>query len=316
MNVTICTGVTRKSFRGEIGIDDRLNGAFRPLHCYETSIRFNHTPNSNGTLCLFIFDESDMLTVDRVWLELERVAEKWRQLGVGYLLGYNEPDGHVEGQTCGPDEAVEAWIWVQKIANLFDPPLILVSPTPISGASPGDTMSGFHYGKSPWLDEFFEKCEAHPECVPENIKYIAFHDYEGDFKTRDDNLQVRINNIAKNYGRKIWLTEVSMACTATSLCRDKQALSAANPKPITRSGYGWPKNADDSILMDDQLAFLHEAIPYLESNPNIFRYAVFGTRYKPTSLHGYIDQLPYDSDSMEPTCLGQYYKDAPHGFAR
>ena len=84
------------------------------------------------------------------------ITEKWQPSGVRHLLGYNEPDGH-EGGKCTPAEAAADWVHVQTLANAFDPPLVLVSPAPISGAG----VDGHGYGPdgvSVWMDEFFGNC--------------------------------------------------------------------------------------------------------------------------------------------------------------
>jgi len=229
-----------------------------------------------------------------IWNNIESYGDKWKRLGVKFLLGYNEPDGHIH--PCTPAEGAETWLTVQKIANYFTPPLRLVSPAP--------TGKDFVLGSSKWLNEFFEKCEALDGCKPDDIEIIAFHDYEGDFDVREDNLKARIEGAAAKYKRKLWLTEFNVGCSKTSLCRDCK-------NTIYRNGAcGWPKDADHSISLEEHLAMMKKAIPFFEKNEHIFRYTWFGARVKPNSFAGYSQLLPYDSTDQTLTELGEYYRDA------
>jgi len=233
-------------------------------------------------------------TADEIWNNIEFYADRWKVLGVKFLLGYNEPDGHIH--PCTPAKGAETWLTVQKIANYFEPPLRLVSPAP--------TGKDFVYGNSEWLNEFFESCEALDGCNPDKVEMIAFHDYEGDFDIREDNLQVRIAGAAAKYKRKLWLTEFNVGCSKTSLCRD------CKNNPYRNGKCNWPKDADDSISAEEHLSVMKKALPFFENNEHIFRYTWFGARITPNGFAGYSQLLPYDSADQTPTTLGEYYRDA------
>merc|ERR1712187_175493 len=145
---------------------------------------------------------------------------------------------------------------------------------------------------------------------------IGMHDYEGDFDIRPDNLQLRIANMARNYpfangtNRLLWITEIAAGCGQSSLCRD----------PINRNlriyrdgNIGWPQSPDDSISNEEQLWYMKQVVPYLESNDDVFRYSWFGIRTN-SSFSGYPNLLPYDDpDDDTPTILGEYYATAEEG---
>jgi len=230
---------------------------------------------------------------DEIWNRIELYSDRWQALGVKFLLGFNEPDGHIH--PCEPKEAVKQWLTVQKIARYFQPPLRLVSPAP--------TGKDFVKGNSKWLNEFFKECEKSPACKPEDIEIIAWHDYEGDFDVREDNIQARVEGAAKKYKRPLWLTEFNVGCSKTSLCRDCK-------NTIYRNGKcNWPKNADDSISFDEHLYLMKKALPFFEQSEHIFRYTWFGARVVPNSFAGYSQLLPHDSADQTLTILGEYYRD-------
>jgi len=251
-----------------------------------------------------------------------QLTRRWEALGAKFLLGYNEPDGDV--QTCSPAEGARKWITVQKIANSFDPPLRLVSPSPCSGGGPETKCpnGGMAKGSSPWLNEFFAKCTELEGCNPDGIEFIGMHDYEGDFDIRDDNLQVRIENAANNYRfsscmshtpgglgpkRQVWITELGVGCGKKSLCRSP----VNREKKIYRDGnIRWPTSADDSISAAEHLWYQKQVIPYLEKSEHVFRYAWWGLR-RNTQNHGFPALLPHDDEHDDtPTDLGQHYMTA------
>jgi len=177
-------------------------------------------------------------------------------------------------------------------------------------------------GSSPWLNEFFANCMELDGCNPDGIEFIGMHDYEGDFDIRDDNLKVRITNVAENYRfsssmspipgdkgpkRQVWITELSVSCTATSLCRS----SVNTERKIYRNGKtDWPSSTDDSISAAEQLWYQEQVLPYLEKSEDVFRYSWFGIRSR-HPFHGYTALLPYDNkDDDTPTALGQFYMTA------
>jgi len=97
---------------------------------------------------------------------------------------------------------------------------------------------------SPWLDQFFGNCTEIKGCDPDKIKYVAFHDYDGDA----DTVMKRAEGSAKKYERPIWLTEFSVGS-----CEHRPA----------------------------QDAFAKQLLPQLEASDAVFRYAWYSTRNYP-----------------------------------
>ena len=195
--------------------------------------------------------------------------DEWRARNVKFLLGYNEPDPGNHPHACHPAEAAADWPRLQKIAAdpAFETPLALVSPAVSTKGLDND-------GKSQWLDEFFGNCsKVVKECDPDLIKYIAFHDYEGSLST----LSRRIDGLFSRYGRKIWLTEFA----------------------ILDYGHPPPRSAMD--------AYMKLALPALDANPKVYRYAWFTSRNVPNRMNGGSNLLPFNSSSLEPTSTGKIY---------
>jgi len=251
-------------------------------------------------------------TVDQIWDNIEVYKSAWEALGAKFLLGYNEPDG--SHHTCPPKLGAEKWVTVQKIANAFNPPLRLVSPSPCSAGGNSCPGGGMAMGNAPWLTAFFEACREIPECNPDSVEFIGMHDYEGDFEIRADNFPTRVQNLATNYRfengmkRQIWVTETNVGCGKTSLCRD----NAFNKKlKIYRNGKtSWPSSPDDSITQEEHLGFMKKLIEFCENSEDVFRYTWFGIRKK-ASMTGYPNLLPHsDAEDDTPTLLGNYYMTA------
>jgi hypothetical protein len=208
---------------------------------------------------------------------VSKLKEEWAGANVHYLLGYNEPDhgnGHNHPHMVTPALAASDWPQVQKLAKQFDPPLTLVSPAVASTGETGATDAWDEHGKSQWLDDFLGNCSNVSQwCDPSEIKYIAMHDYHGNL-TR---LKRQISGAAKRYGRKVWLTEFAITHWGSPPSREKQDV------------------------------FLKEALPYLDSSDDVFRYAWFSGRNAPNEQNGGSNLLPYDSDSTKLTSTGQIY---------
>lgn len=121
------------------------------------------------------------------------------------------------------------------------------------------------HGTNPYeyLDQFFASCEG---C---RVDYVAVHWYNCDLPSLRDYLEPG-NGLDgfEQYGVPIWLTEFS-----------------CNP----------------SASVEEQEAFMREAIPYLESNPHVFRYSWFSA--------GPIPNAKLINDDGSPTALGQVYID-------
>lgn len=143
--------------------------------------------------------------------------------------------------------------------------------------SPALSTTGLNdKGESKWMDEFLGNCTEMPDCDPSLIKYIAFHDYNGDVKR----LEGRIAGVVQRYGRKVWLTEVAVG--------------------------KWNATGGPSREAED--GYMKELLPALDANDNVFRYAWYTSRNPPNDFVGGSSLLPYDSNSTAPTSTGQLYR--------
>jgi hypothetical protein len=174
--------------------------------------------------------------------------------------------------TSSPADAAKAWPQLQDIAAQFNPPLELVSPS-VSSEGWGAN------GKSEWMDQFLSNCTSVVSgCDTSLIKYIGFHDYEGNVTQ----VMRRINGANKHYGRKIWITEFAVLgcpwCTPpTTAARERQD------------------------------AYMKEVLPLFDASDAVFRYAWFTSRNAPNSMNGGSNLLPYNSTSLTPTSTGIIY---------
>ena len=120
-----------------------------------------------------------------------------------------------------------------------------------------------------YLDDFFAACDG---C---RIDAVAFHVYVGCNATGGNKAQWlidHVNTYKQRFSQPLWLTE--FACT-------------------------------DAASFDDQIAFLNDAVEFLESDSRIERYAWFSGRF---------DGIPFVDvlgDNGKLTPLGQAYLDAP-----
>lgn len=120
-----------------------------------------------------------------------------------------------------------------------------------------------------YLEEFFAACT---DC---RVDRVAFHIYVGCHPDGDDQARWLIDHVRQyesRFSQPLWLTE--FACT-------------------------------DAASYDEQIAFLEDAVAFLESDPRIERYAWFSGRFEGIP---FVDLLGEDG---ELTPLGQAYVDAP-----
>jgi hypothetical protein len=167
--------------------------------------------------------------------------------GSQFLLGFNEPNFKAQAN-LSPQAAAAAWPSVESLAKAQGIPI--VSPAVNFCGSPtnssGCTVSTITDPYT-YLKDFFAACTG---C---EVDYIAVHWYNCDLAS----LQGYIDGDGKSFegfvqfGRPIWLTE--FACDASH--------SAA-----------------------DQMAYMEAAVPYLESNPHVFRYSWFSADPIPSAM--------------------------------
>lgn len=110
--------------------------------------------------------------------------------GAKYLLAFNEPNFN-DGARLTPQEAVDAWPNIEKIAAAKGLEIVSASP-----AFNGPLNYGGYQSPVAWHDEFFRLC---PTC---KVDYIAFHTYDA---TAGD--IVGVTSLLKKYNIPIWVTE-------------------------------------------------------------------------------------------------------------
>lgn len=110
--------------------------------------------------------------------------------GAKYLLAFNEPNFN-DGARLTPQEAVNAWVNVEKVANAKN--LEIVSASPAYNGP--DNYGGFS-DPTKWHDQFFQLC---PTC---KVDYIAFHTYDNTAGS-----VIGVTGLLKKYNRPIWVTE-------------------------------------------------------------------------------------------------------------
>lgn len=123
------------------------------------------------------------------------------------------------------------------------------------------------HGTSPYqyLKDFFAA------CVDCKVDYVAVHWYNCDLPSLRDYLEPGGGLEGfEQFGRPIWLTEFS---------------------------------CDGGASVAEQEAYMREAIPYLEDNPNVFRYSWFSA--------GPIPNAELLTDTGAPTALGEVYLGLP-----
>lgn len=208
-------------------------------------------------------------------MEREHWKPQWDRANVHHLLGYIKPNGVPGRDRIDPAIAAADWVSVQQAAVAFDPPLLLVSPAP----SADDFEDGFgESGASPWLEAFLGNCSTAVDgCNISQIAYIGCHIHANDAASLDR----KVNRIFQRYGKQLWVLEF--------------AISRWQPVP-TR---------------EEQDSFMSEALPLLETNPRVHRYAWSGYRNAGSAPMGPINVMPSDSNSIELTTTGLIYASAP-----
>jgi Glycosyl hydrolase catalytic core len=185
--------------------------------------------------------------------------------GSGFLLGFNEPNFSAQSDMT-PQQAAQNWPSVEALAKAQGIPI--VSPGVNFCGSASDTSGCSDPNVTDpytFLTDFFAAC---PGC---EVDAIAVHWYNCDLPS----LQGYIDGNATlagfvQFGKPIWLTEFS--CDATHSVADQQA-------------------------------YMQAAVPYLESNPHVYRYSWFSASPIPNAL------LAASDGSL--TALGRTYVALP-----
>lgn len=111
--------------------------------------------------------------------------------GAKYLLAFNEPNFN-DGSRLTPQEAVNAWKNIEKIAAAKNLEIVSASP---AYNDPNNNYGGYS-SPTVWHDEFFRLC---PNC---KVDYIAFHTYDS-----SSGSVIGVTSLLKKYNRPIWVTE-------------------------------------------------------------------------------------------------------------
>jgi hypothetical protein len=166
--------------------------------------------------------------------------------GSHFVLGFNEPNFKSQSNLT-PQQAATDWRSVEALARAQGAPI--VSPAVNFCGSPANsTQCSDPAVTDPytWLKDFFNAC---PTC---KVDAIAVHWYNCDLPS----LKAYIEGNGSlqgfvQFGKPIWLTEFS---------------------------------CDGSHSVADQKAYMQAAVPWLESNPHVARYAWFSAGPIPSAL--------------------------------
>ncbi|TDW49129.1 putative secreted protein (Por secretion system target) [Flavobacterium sp. 270] len=110
--------------------------------------------------------------------------------GAKYLLAFNEPN-FTDGSRLTPQEAVNAWVNVEKIAAAKNLEIVSASP-----AYNGPNNYGGYSDPVAWHTEFFRLC---PTC---KVDYISFHTYDSSAGS-----VIGVTGLLKKFNRPVWVTE-------------------------------------------------------------------------------------------------------------
>jgi hypothetical protein len=187
--------------------------------------------------------------------------------GSRYLLGFNEPNFKAGGD-LSPQQAAADWPALQAKAKAAGIPT--VSPgVNFCGSASNTSLCTTASITDPytWLKDFFAACTG---C---EVDYVAIHWYNcdlGSLKTYIEGDNKGTFEGFTQFGKPLWLTEFS---------------------------------CDSSHSVGDQTAYMQAAVPYLEGNPNIFRYSWFSASPIPNA------ELANSDGSL--TALGSTYVSLP-----
>ena len=183
-----------------------------------------------------------------------------------YLLGFNEPNLSASGSAdMTPQQAASDWPQVEALAG----PLGIPIASPAVNLCSGDCVGA--PDPYTWLQDFFSACSG---C---EVDFVAVHFYGCALETtgpaNDPTEWIGLEPYLENFyrfGKPIWLTEFS--------CDASQTVAA-------------------------QTAYMQAAIPYLESNPHVYRYSWFSASNIPNAM------LQEENGSL--TSLGSVYASLP-----
>jgi hypothetical protein len=187
--------------------------------------------------------------------------------GSSFLLAFNEPNFKAQADLTSQEAATD---WPTLQATAHGAPI--VSPAVNFCGSASDSSQCTDPSVTDpytYLKDFLADC---PGC---EVDYIAVHWYNCDLPSLQAYLEGNLDSGGTlqgfvQFGKPIWLTEFS---------------------------------SDTTHSVADQTAYMQAAVPYLESNPDVFRYSWFSASAIPNA------QLMNADGS--PTALGQTYISLP-----
>lgn len=112
--------------------------------------------------------------------------------GAKYLLAFNEPNFN-DGSRLTPQDAVNAWVNIEKIATAKNLEIVSASP-----AYNGPDNYGGYSDPVAWHTDFFKLC---PTC---KVDFIAFHTYDATAGS-----VIGVTGLLKKFNRPLWITEFS-----------------------------------------------------------------------------------------------------------
>jgi hypothetical protein len=192
--------------------------------------------------------------------------------GSRFLLGFNEPNFKAQSNLT-PQQAAADWPKVEALAKAAG--ILLVSPAVNfcgSASNPGGCSDPAVTDPYTWLKDFFAACSG---C---QVDYVAAHWYNCDLPSLRAYLEGNVSTGGGlqgfvQFGKPIWLTEFS---------------------------------CDGSHSVADQKAYMQAAVPYLESNPHVFRYSWFSAGPIPnaqlTTANGSLTDLGTTYASLPQSC--------------
>jgi hypothetical protein len=188
--------------------------------------------------------------------------------GSDFLLTFNEPNFHAPQSNLTAQEAASYWPEIEaKAAAAGGIPIVGPGLNFCGPAQNCNQTNPYQYYK-----DFFAACTG---C---KVDYVAVHWYNCDLPSLRDYLEPDVPPKPpgtglpgfEQFGKPIWLTEFSCGGSAS---------------------------------VAEQEAYMREAVPYLESNPHVFRYSWFSA--------GPIPNAKLINDDGSPTPLGNVYMSLP-----
>jgi hypothetical protein len=161
--------------------------------------------------------------------------------GAKYLLAFNEPNFN-DGARLTPQEAVNAWVNVEKIAAAKNLEIVSASP-----AYNGPSNYGGYSDPVAWHSQFFLLC---PNC---KVDYIAFHTYDSSAGS-----VIGVTGNLKRFNRPVWVTEfanrvIQTAAEKTAFMKDIVTNFENDPDIYRYSWFTGRVPADWTDMLEGQL---------------------------------------------------------------